>query len=271
MGWVTTEIEDFYGQKKSKTMFLPASAAEAADHVRAKTLLDLQRAKDKLQEIDDQILKLAYEREYAINALEIVGNQALGAWLCSSDALEIIACAYKRLGWKSKLACEFVRYLRNMFFDDDEKAFKNIICYGIELDDYVSDSSVKKAMNVFFGPKKYDCNKTFKIYLVGKGGMHFDWKSHFIETNIKVFKLNGGCRAWNEPMIARSSRLSDIRDAICKLVKTGEYEDLEWGPCERDNLQVIVGSLTSGCMRDYKAERMFGYDKDDLLMTGFGD
>ena len=263
MGWVTTEIEDFYGQKKSKTMFLPASAAEAADHVRAKTLLDLQRAKDKLQEIDDQILKLAYEREYAINALEIVGNQALGAWLCSSDALEIIACAYKRLGWKSKLACEFVRYLRNMFFDDDEKAFKNIICYGIELDDYVSDSSVKKAMNVFFGPKKYDCNKTFKIYLVGKGGMHFDWKSHFIETNIKVFKLNGGQRAWNEPMIARSPKLNDIREAICKFVKTNEYEDLEWGPCERDNLELIVGSLTSGCMRAYKAEQMFGYEKND--------
>ena len=270
MGWVTTETEDFYGNKKSETMFLPVSPAEATDHARAKTLLDLQRAKDKLQEIDDQILKLAYEREYAINNLEIVGNQALGSWLCSSDALEMVACAYKRLGWKSKLACEFVSYLRRMFFDDDEKAFKNIICYDIELDNYVSDSSVRKAVNVFFGPKKYDCNKTFKIYLVGKGGMHFDWKSHFIETNIKVFKLNGGFHPWNEPMIARSSKLGDIRDAICKFVKTGEYEELEWGPCERDNLQAIVGSLTSGCMRAYKAEQMFGYDKDDL-MSGFGD
>ena len=270
MGWVTTETEDFYGNKKSETMFLPVSPAEATDHSRAKTLLDLQRAKDKLQEIDDQILKLAYEREYAINNLEIVGNQALGSWLCSSDALEMVACAYKRLGWKSKLACEFVSYLRRMFFDDDEKAFKNIICYDIELDDYVSDSSVRKAVNVFFGPKKYDCNKTFKIYLVGKGGMHFDWKSHFIETNIKVFKLNGGFHTWNEPMIARSSKLGDIRDAICKFVKTGEYEELKWGPCERDNLQAIVGSLTSGCMRAYKAEQMFGYDKDDL-MSGFGD
>ena len=270
MGWVTTETEDLYGQKKSETMFLPASAAEAADHARAKTLLDLQRAKDKLQEIDDQILKLAYEREYAISNLEFAGNQALGSWLCSSEALEIVAYAYKRLGWKSKLACEFVSYLRSVFFDDDEKAFKNIICYDIELDNYVPDSSVRKAVNVFFGPKKYDCNKTFKIYLVGKGGMHFDWKSHFIETNIKVFKLLDGFHSWNEPMIARSSKLGDIRDAICKFVKTGEYEELEWGRCERDNLQVIVGSLTSGCMRNYKAEQMFGYDKDDLL-SRFGD
>lgn len=270
MGWVTTEIEDFYGQKKSETMFLPVSPAEAADHARAKSLLDLQRAKDKLQEIDDQILKLAYEREYAINNLEFAGNQALGSWLCSSDALEMVACAYERLGWKSKLACEFVSYLRRMFFDDDEKAFKNIICYGIELDNYVSDHSVRKAVNVFFGPKKYDCNKTFKIYLVGKGGMHFDWKIHFIETNIKVFKLLGGFHSWNNPMIARSSKLGDIRDAICKFVKTGEYEELKISHCERDNLQAIVESLTSGCMRDYKAEQMFGYDKDDLT-SGFGD
>jgi hypothetical protein len=267
MGWVTTEMEDDYGQMKRETMFIPTSCAEATDHSRGTDLLDLKHAKDKLQDIDDQILKLAYEREYAISELEVVGNQVLGGWLCTSEALLTVANAYKHLGWRSKLACAFVERLRTLFFDegDHPKAFKDIICYDIKPDNYLTDSSVKCAVNVVFGPKKYDCNKTFKIRLVGKGGMHFDWKGHFIETNIKVFKLNGGAHSWSEPMIARSPKLADIRAAICRFVMSGEYDELEFGPSERDNLQAIIGSLTSGCMRVYKAEKMFGYEGDNLL------
>ena len=274
MGWVKTEMEDGYCQMKRETMFMPASCAEAIDHSRATDLLDLEHAKDKLQDIDDQILMLAYKREYAIRELEVAGNQALGGWLCTSEALVTIANAYKRLGWRSKLACAFVERLRALFFDEDDhpKAFKDIICYDIEFDNYMTDSSVKHAVNVVFGPKKYDCNKTFKIYLVGKGGMQFDWKGHFIETNIKVFKLNGGAHSWNEPMIAKSPKLTDIRAAICRFVVSGEYDELEFGPCERDNLQAIVGSLTSGYMRTYRAEKMFGYDGDnDDFLARFDD
>ena len=44
MGWVTTEMEDNYGQIKHDTVFMPVSHAEAIDHSRATDLLDLERA-----------------------------------------------------------------------------------------------------------------------------------------------------------------------------------------------------------------------------------
>ena len=261
MGWTTLEYQS--GQDIHKeTRFIADSFAESIDHFRSVTLLDLERAKNKLRDIDAKILNLTYEREYAIRELEITGNQALGGWLCTSSALVMIEHAYKHLGWKSNLVCAFIEYLRKLFFEDS-KVFDNIICYSIDLDNHMASDSVKHAINVVFGPKKYDPNKLFKLYLVGKDGMKFDWKNQFIETNIKVFKLNGGSNSWCDPMIGSSPKLTDIREVICKFVKTGEYTELKWDCCERDNAKDIIESLTCGHTRGLNAERMFGY-KDDI-------
>ena len=266
MGWTTLEYQS--GQNIHKeSRFIADNFAESVDHSRSVTLLDLERAKNKLRDIDAKILNLTYEREYAIRELEITGNQALGGWLCTSSALAMVEHAYKHLGWKSNLACAFIEYLRKLFFDDS-KAFDNIICYSIDSDNKIVNSSVNHAINVVFGPKKYDSNKSFKIYLVGKDGMKFDWKNQFIETNIKVFKLNSEVNSWSGPMIASSPKLTDIREAICKFVKTGEYTELKWDCHERDNANDIIESLTCGRTRGLNAEKMFGY-KDNMYYTDF--
>lgn len=265
MSWMTLETDFGNGRPEKDTRFIPDSCAEEIDHQRRYALLDLQQAKSKLQDIDDKILQLALEREYAIKTLEDAGNKALGNWLCTSNALVMVAAAYKRLGWKSKLACAFVKYLRSILFDDDdEKVFNDIICYGIHHDSYAIDYSVSNALHVVFGPKNYDLDKVFEVRLVGEGAVHFDWKNQFIETNIKVVKLVDGSCSWNSPLIAKSPRLVDIRKAICKFVKTNEHEELSYGPSERDNLEMIIGSLAGGGMRDLKAEQMFGFESDKL-------
>ena len=150
MGWTTLEYQS--GQNIHKeSRFIADNFAESVDHSRSVTLLDLERAKNKLRDIDAKILNLTYEREYAIRELETTGNQALGGWLCTSSALAMVEHAYKHLGWKSNLACAFIEYLRKLFFDDS-KTFDNIICYSIDSDNKIVNSSVNHAINVVFGP-----------------------------------------------------------------------------------------------------------------------
>ena len=158
----------------------------------------------------------------------------------------------------------------SVVFDDNEKAFNNIICYGIHHDSYTFDCSVNSALHVVFGPKNYDLDKAFELCLLGEDAVHFDWKNQFIETNIKVLKLVDRSCSWRSPLIAKSPRLTDLRKAICKFVKTNEYEELSYGPSERDNLQMIIESLAGGSMRNLKAEQMFGFESDKLASGVLG-
>lgn len=239
--------------------FVPSTYAESIDMARSDVIVDLQRAKDRLQNLDDRILELVLEREHTIAELEATGNQALGGWLCTADALEMIANAYARLGWKSKLACALVKHLRRLFFDDDQKVFMDIVCYGIENNHMCyADTSVMRSVNVTFGPKKHNITRAFQIQLVGRGGMKFEWKHCYIETDIKVWKMTGdeSDHYLRKPLIARSAKLSDIREAICRFVKSGEHESFKLGSPERNRLEMIIDGLMSGVTRQKLSERM---------------
>lgn len=244
--------------KLERSSFMPDTYAESVDVSRASVLLELQRAREHLKSVDDKILELVLEREHAITELETAGNQALGGWLCTADALDLIADAYARLGWKSKLACALVGHLRRLLLDD-KKIFKDTICYGMERSNlYSADGSTMRSVTVTFGPKNHDITKAFQISLVGRGGMKFEWKHHYIETDIRVWSMvsDDGDHFLRKPLIARSAKLSDIRKAIHKFVKTGEHESFKVASPESECLKMIIYGLTSGELRRKLGENM---------------
>lgn len=122
-----------------------------------------------------------------------------------------------------------------------------------------------------FGSKRYDPSKTFKIYLVGISEMKFAWKNHFIDTEIKVSKLTSEIHTWKTSVITKSSKFVDICKAICKFVMIGEYRNVSWASCERDNLEGTISSLLYGISRAIRVEEVFGFGKDDderSIVTG---
>lgn len=228
--------------------WLCANKAEIIDRKRKRELVELDDAKQELDDINTELMRLLYRREQAIDMLSFKARACVGSFLGDEHALKAIYDSWTIAGWSSSLVKEAVKQVREVLLDDTKPECQAYLCTEIRCDQFYSEISDQRLEFIFM--RDNDPRTAFKLTVPFKNTIGYNWKYAYLNGSYNLLKLTGG-QSHGSLLMASSTRLLKLREIALDFILNKKVVKQPYDTHLRD-------------MRDALSDRLLGLENDRL-------